>query len=85
MDRPLDVDPGRDGTAAGIEARISGQAIPDELPQQAIELLHGMACDLVDEEDVDMRWLNSIADNPNPGTVRGAVKSIAGSIKGHPL
>ena len=70
---------------AGLWGRISGQQIPDELPQQAVELLHGMECDLVDEDDVDMRWFNTIADSPNPGAVRDSVKSLAGSIKGNLL
>jgi hypothetical protein len=65
--------------------RISGQPLPDQLPQQAVELLDGMECDLVDEEDLDARWFDSIADSPNPGTVRDSVKSLAGSIKGNLL
>ena len=63
--------------------RISGQSIPDQLPQKAVELLQDMECDLVDEEDVNVRWFNTIADSPNPGTVRDSVKSLADSIKGH--
>jgi acetoin utilization protein AcuC len=69
----------------GLWGRISGQVLPDELPQQAVELLHGMECDLVDEEDVDVRWFNTLADSPNPGTVRDSVKSLAGSTKGNLL
>lgn len=70
---------------AGLWGMISGQALPDELPQQAVELLHGMECDLIDEEDVDVRWFNTLADSPNPGTVRDSVKSLAGGIKGNLL
>jgi acetoin utilization protein AcuC len=70
---------------AGLWGRISGQPLPDQLPLQAVELLDGMECDLVDEEDLDARWFDSIADSPNPGTVRDSVKSLAGSIKGNLL
>jgi acetoin utilization protein AcuC len=64
----------------GLWGKISGQAIPDRLPQQAVELLQGMECDLVDEEDVDASWYDTIADSPNPGPVRDAVKSLADRI-----
>ena len=70
---------------AGLWGRISGQPMPETLPQQAVELLHGMECDLVDEEDIDERWYNTLADTPNPGTVRGSVKSLADSIEGYSL
>ena len=57
----------------------------DELPQQAVELLQGMECDLVDEEDIDAGWYNTIADSPNPGPVRETVKLLANGIKGNLL
>ncbi len=69
----------------GLWGRISGQRIPDELPQQAIDLLRGMECDLVDEEDIDVRWLSTIADIPDPGPVRERIKSLVGGIEGHSL
>jgi acetoin utilization protein AcuC len=64
----------------GLWGRISGQQTPDSLPQQAVDLLYGMECDLVDEEDVDVSWYNSLADTPNPGPVRESVKSLAQGI-----
>ena len=70
---------------AGLWGRISGQPIPETLPQQAVELLHGMECDLVDEDDIDARWYNTLADTPNPGPVRDSVKSLADSIEGYSL
>lgn len=66
----------------GLWGRISGQALRDTLPQQAVDMLSSMECDLVDEEDVDEAWFTTIEDRPNPGPVREAVKSLAGSIKG---
>ncbi len=66
---------------AGLWGRISGQPVPEKLPQQAVELLHGMECDLVDEEDIDERWYNTLADTPNPGPIRDSVKSLADSMR----
>ena len=40
-----------------------------------------MECDLVDEEDVDVSWYNTLADTPNPGPVRESVKSLAQGIR----
>jgi hypothetical protein len=39
-----------------------------------------MECDLVDEEDVDVSWYDTIADRPNPGPVRQSVESLAAGI-----
>jgi acetoin utilization protein AcuC len=64
----------------GLWGRINGQEIPETLPQQAVDLLRGMECDLVDEEDVDVSWYNTLADSPNPGPVRGSVMSLAAGI-----
>jgi acetoin utilization protein AcuC len=69
----------------GLWGRISGQAIPEELPQQAVDLLGGMECDLVDEEDVDVRWLSTIADIPDPGPVRERIKSLVSGIEAYAL
>ena len=65
---------------AGLWGRISGQEIPESLPQEAVNLLHDMECDLVDEEDIDVRWYNTIADSPNRGPVRDPVKSLVEGI-----
>ena len=65
---------------AGLWGRISGQEFPAQLPPAAVELLRGMECDLVDDEDVDGAWFTTMADSPYPGTVRDSVKSLADSI-----
>lgn len=67
----------------GLWGQISGQSLPDALPQQAVDMLGSMECELVDEEDIDDTWLTTIEDRPNPGPVREAVKSLAGSIEGN--
>jgi acetoin utilization protein AcuC len=64
----------------GLWGRINGQEIPETLPQQAVDLLRGMDCDLVDEEDVDVSWYNTLIDSPNPGPVRDSVMSLAAGI-----
>ena len=64
----------------GLWGCISGHEIPDALPEPAVALLQEMECDLVDEEDVDASWYNTLADTPNPGPVRESVKSLAEGI-----
>ena len=66
--------------ALELWGRLSGQEIPGKLPQPAIDLLHSMECDLVDEEDVDDSWFDTIADSPNPGPVRQSIASLAAGI-----
>jgi len=70
---------------SGLWARLSGREIPMELPEQARVILTGLACDLVEEEAVEPRWLDTIADDPRPGPVRPEVRALArraGSITG---
>jgi acetoin utilization protein AcuC len=62
---------------AGLWGRINGEVFPETLPREATEMLSGMECDLVDDEDVDPAWLSSMADSPYPGPVRDAIKSMA--------
>jgi acetoin utilization protein AcuC len=64
----------------GLWGRLNGQELPGKLPQPAIDLLHSMECDLVDEEDIDESWFETIADSPNPGPVRQSVTSLAAEI-----
>ena len=65
---------------AGLWGRISGHEIPAKLPRAATDLLRSMECDLVDEEDVDVSWYDTIADSPNRGPVRQSVESLAAGI-----
>jgi acetoin utilization protein AcuC len=65
---------------AGLWGRINGKDIPARLPDQAIEYLRAMECDLIDEEDVEEAWLTTMADSPYPGPVRDAVKSVASMV-----
>src|SRR5690606_5585276 len=49
---------------AGAWARLSGQPIPPLLPECAQQVLRGLHCDLVDDEDCEPYWLTTIADPP---------------------
>ena len=62
---------------AGLWARLSGHEIPSQLPEEVVDFLKTMACDLVDEEDVEGAWLTTMADSPYPGPVREAIKLTA--------
>ena len=62
----------------GLWGRLAGHEIPMVLPPEAQVVLEGLACDLVDDEDVQSEWLTTLADRPRPGPVREAVRALAG-------
>lgn len=66
---------------AGIWGRLTGRRVPDALPAAAIEVLSGMECDLVDEEDIDSEWLTTMADSPYAGEIRDRIKSLAATLE----
>ena len=61
---------------AGMWGRITGQAFPERLPEEATEYLGNMECDLIDEDDVPDEWLTTLADTPYPGPVRDEIRSL---------
>ena len=61
----------------GLWGRLSGQEPPADLPREAQQVLRGLQCDLVEDEDVDPSWLTTLVDAPRPGGVRPEVKSLA--------
>ena len=65
---------------AGMWGRLSGQAMPCELPKEAQLLLEKMSCDLIDEEDIEPAWLTSLVDSPYNGPVREAIKLLAAKV-----
>jgi acetoin utilization protein AcuC len=65
---------------AGMWGKLNGLEIPERLPDEASELLRGMECDLIDDEDVDEAWLKTMADTPYPGPIRNAVTSLASIV-----
>ncbi len=62
---------------SGLWGRLSGMDIPGTLPEEAQNLLRGFECDLLDEEDIDPAWFETLADTPNTGPVRDEVKQVA--------
>jgi len=61
---------------AGMWGRICGREFPEQLPQDAVEYLSAMECDLVDEEDVDESWLTTLADIRHTGPIREEILSL---------
>jgi len=61
----------------GLWGRLSGREIPVVLPADAQLVLRGLACDLIDDEDVEPAWFETLADEPRPGPVRPAVRALA--------
>jgi acetoin utilization protein AcuC len=62
---------------AGLWGRLTGQAMPEALPPEAVAMLTSMECDLIDDEDVDARWRTTLVDDPNDGPVRPEIESLA--------
>ena len=60
----------------GIWGRLSRRPIPDRLPDEASAVLRKLACDLVDEEDVDPRWITTLADERCEAPVRADVRAL---------
>ena len=61
---------------AGLWARLSGQPVPARLPAPAREILSRLSCDLVDDEDCDPAWLDSISDPANAGPIRPRIHEL---------
>ena len=61
---------------AGMWGRISGQEFPERLPDQIVDYLQAIECDLIDEDDVDESWLTTMADSPYPGPIRDEIRSL---------
>ena len=61
----------------GLWATLSGRTIPAVLPPAASAILRRLGCDLVDDEAVDPRWLDTLADAPAPAQpVRPATVAV---------
>ena len=62
---------------SGLWGRLSGREIPRELPAEALAILRGLRCDLIDDEDIRPEWLTTLADRPNRGAVRDDIRVLA--------
>jgi acetoin utilization protein AcuC len=65
---------------AGMWGRLTGQTLPQHLPEEAQTLLGRMECDLIDEDEVEEDWIRTLVDSPYNGPVREAIKSLATEI-----
>ncbi|MBD3728294.1 MAG: acetoin utilization protein AcuC [Sphingomonadales bacterium] len=62
---------------AGMWAVLSGRD-PGEVPNEAARaLLAGFESDLIDEDEIEPEWLDSVADAPRPGPIRADVMHCA--------
>jgi acetoin utilization protein AcuC len=61
---------------SGLWGRLSGQAFPETLPQDARALLADLHCDLIDEEEIPSAWISTLADAPNCGPVRPEIQRL---------
>jgi acetoin utilization protein AcuC len=65
---------------SGLWGRLSGRQIPAALPPEAMELLRGFECDLLDEDEVQGDWITTLADETNTGPVRSEVREVARQV-----
>jgi acetoin utilization protein AcuC len=66
---------------AGAWGRLAGREIPARLPPAAQAVLAALDCDLVEPEDRDPAWTNTLADRPNPGPVRPEVAALLSPVE----
>ncbi len=64
----------------GLWGLLSGRKLPAALPPEAKAMLHGLECDLVDEEDIDPVWLNTLADVPCQAEVRPQLVELVNHV-----
>ena len=62
---------------SGLWGRLSGREVPRELPADALAILRGLRCDLIDDEEIRPQWLTTLADRPNRGAVRDDIRVLA--------
>ena len=65
---------------AGMWAILSGQTVPDTLPPAAIDLLQGLDCDLVDDDDRAAIWFERLADTVTETPVRAEIHDIIATL-----
>jgi acetoin utilization protein AcuC len=65
---------------SGLWGRLSGREIPRELPAEALAILRGLRCDLIDDEDIRPEWLTTLSDRPNHGAMRDEIRALADRV-----
>jgi acetoin utilization protein AcuC len=61
---------------AGLWGVLSERPLPATLPEAARAALARLSCDLIDGEDVQERWLTTLADAGNEGPVRPEIEAL---------
>jgi hypothetical protein len=46
------------------------------LPEHASALLRRLRCDLIDDDEIDPRWIQTLADEPSAARVRDEVRAL---------
>lgn len=64
----------------GLWGRLAGHALPDVLPRAAQDLLRGLSCDLIDDDEIRPSWTQTLTDPPNPGPVRQRFHDIVAAV-----
>ena len=62
---------------AGLWGSLAGYDVLSPLTASAIDLLGSLECDLVDDEDINPSWLNSIADEMAESPIRSEIENLA--------
>ncbi len=64
----------------GLWGRLAGHRLPEVLPPEAQDLLAGLECDLVDEDDMLPGWVTTLCDAPREGMIRSEVREVASAL-----
>jgi acetoin utilization protein AcuC len=65
---------------AGIWARLSRRPIPTRLPAAAGAILRNLHCDLIDDDDIDASWIETLADARGDSRVRSGVRALRDAV-----
>jgi len=60
----------------GLWGLLDGRALPEELPPGARDLLGGLSCDLVDQEDFNPAWLSTLRDDRHLAHIRPGLVAL---------
>ncbi|PHS24295.1 MAG: acetoin utilization protein AcuC [Robiginitomaculum sp.] len=67
---------------AGLWGVLSSRELPAILPEAAQEMMRTLDCDLIDEDEIEPKWISTLRDAPNTGDVRESVKAgVAALLK----
>lgn len=66
---------------AGLWGVLAGFDLPDRLPEVSRARLSALDCDLVEEEDRDPRWFDTLVDLPSRGPIRDEIRAIVAATR----